>query len=75
MEEISEAVKLARESALVGKYHESVEFYTRALQTITGLVKQMQEPEKKLKWREVCSQFSCIARACVAVELYRILVW
>ena len=67
MEDLSEGVKVARESALVGKYDESVGFYTRALQTITECVRQIQEPDKKLKWREVGyfvkSLFFCISDA------------
>ena len=63
MGDLSEGVKVARENALVGKYDESVGFYTRALQTITECVRQIQEPEEKLKWREVGflkSLFFCI---------------
>lgn len=55
MEQVSESVKLARENALIGKYDESIEYYVGALQTVTELVRQMQEPDKKLKWREVCT--------------------
>ena len=52
-DEISENLKQAREQALVGSYEDAKVYYTGVVQGIQQMLKQMREPDKKQKWREV----------------------
>lgn len=52
-EEISENVKQAREQALVGNYEDAKVFYSGAVHGVQQMLKQIHEPDKKQKWREV----------------------
>ena len=52
-EEISENVKQARELALMGSYEDAKVFYSGAVQGVQHMLKQIREPDKKQKWREV----------------------
>ncbi len=52
-QEVSENVKQARESALVGSYDDAKVYYSGAIQGVQQLLKQSQEPDKKQKWKQV----------------------
>ena len=52
-EEIAENVKQARELALMGDYDDAKVYYSGAVQGVQLILKQIQEPDKKQKWREV----------------------
>ena len=54
-QDISENVKQARDQALVGDYDDARVYYSGAIQGVQQLLKQTQEPDKKEKWRQVCS--------------------
>ena len=53
MEEVAENVKQAREQALMGNYDDAKVYYAGAIQAVHLLLKQIYEPDAKLKWREV----------------------
>ena len=55
LQEVSENVKQARETALVGNYEDSKVFYAGAIQGVQQLLKHTPEPDNKQKWRQVCS--------------------
>ena len=52
-EEVAENVKQARELALMGNYDDAKVYYSGAVQGIQLILKQIQEADKKHKWREV----------------------
>ena len=59
VEEISENVKEARELALVGNYENAKVYYSGAVQGVQQVLKQIHEPDKKQKWREVGGVHIC----------------
>ena len=50
---ITENVKQARELALMGDYDDAKVYYSGAVQGMQLILKQVQEPDRKQKWREV----------------------
>lgn len=52
-EKVAEDVKQARELALMGNYEDAKTYYSVAIQAVQQMLRQMHEPDKKQKWREV----------------------
>ena len=53
VEDLTENVKQAREQALMGNYDDAKVYYSGAIQGMHLLLKQINEPDTKQKWREV----------------------
>ena len=55
----TENVKQGREHALMGRYSESEVSYVEAVRNVSELIKQIHDPDKRQKWREVIVGVNC----------------